>query len=311
MRGRQRLALVAAGMVALVGIAGCSAGSDDSDAGGAGFADQQSGPESGAGRAEGAPPAEEGAPDDGGVAGGAVFDTRSIIYTGAITVRVADVDEAAAAATAVAERYGGFIGGDRRSDTGDADQAQATLVLRIPAGDFTAAVTDLAELGEEESRGIETEDVTEEVVDLETRIATAAASVERTRVLLERADSIEDIVAVEAELSEREAALASLQARQRRLADLTTLSTITATLLAQEASPEPEDDDRGFLAGLVAGWDAFTTSVTVLLTGLGALLPWLVAVGVPTATGVWWNRRRRALRAAPIAIDPPAGPPGA
>jgi hypothetical protein len=310
---RRRLAMVAAGLVALVALSGCGADAGDSpeegpaDPGAAGGAPDRAAPEQG----------DPEQPDPGGAAGGTVFDTRSIIYTGEITVRVSDVDAAARSATELAARYGGFVGGDRRSDPGDPGEARATLALRIPADEFTAAVNELSELGDEESREIQTEDVTEEVVDLQTRIATARASVERTRVLLERADSIDDIVAVEAELSEREAALASLQARQRRLADLSTLSTITATLLAQEAEPAAaEDEDRtGFLAGLAAGWRGFTASVTVLLTGFGVLLPWLVAFGVPTAGAVWWARRRRALHPAPAAgpatHEPPPGPPAA
>lgn len=303
---RRWFAPVAAGIVSLAALAGCGVDSGGGeDAGGSAIEQERGGPgfaglEPGAGPA--APPGEGASgqePDDGGAAGGAIVDTRSIVYTGAITVRVADVDQAATAAIALAERLGGFVGGDHRTAAADADQAQATLVLRIPADEFTGAVNQLAELGEEESREIGTEDVTEEVVDLETRIATAQASVERTRALLEQASSIDDIVAVEAELSEREAALASLQARQRRLADLTTLSTITATLLAEQARPVADEDGTGFLAGLAAGWEAFTASVTVLLTGLGVLLPWLVVIGAPAAAGVWWARRRRATHPAP------------
>jgi hypothetical protein len=282
-------------------LAGCGAADDSGDAEGS----SRGGPPEAAPGGDRAGAAEDGGTaEEGGAAGGALVDTRSIIYTGAITVRVADVSEAARAATELAERYGGFVGGDHRSTAGAASEARATLELRVPADGFTAAVDALAGLGEEESREVRTEDVTEEVVDLETRIATAQASVERTRALLERANSIGDIVAVEAELSKREAALASLQARQRRLADLTTLSTITATLLAREATLTEPGDRAGFLAGLSAGWGAFTKSVTVLLTGLGALLPWLVALGAPTAAGVWWSRRRRALRTAPAVPVP-------
>lgn len=301
---RHWFAAVVAGTAALAALAGCSTGSDSGggeSAGDAAVGEDRRGPgfaEPGAGVDPAAPPGEDAPgqqPDDGGAAGGAIVDIRSIIYTGAITVRVADVDRAATEATALAERLGGFVGGDHRTAAADADQAQARLVLRIPADEFTAAVDQLAALGAEESREVETEDVTEEVVDLENRIATAQASVDRTRALMQQARSIDDIVSVEAELSEREAALASLQARQRRLADLSALSTITATLLAESASPVTEEaDETGFLAGLAAGWGAFTTSVTVLLTGLGVLLPWLVVIGAPTAAGVWWARRRRA-----------------
>jgi hypothetical protein len=55
----------------------------------------------------------------------------------------------------------------------------------------------------------------------------------------------------------------------------------------------------GFLAGLRNGWAAFTGSVSVLLTVLGAVLPFAVlaaVIGVP----VWlWLRRRRASRQDP------------
>jgi hypothetical protein len=61
-------------------------------------------------------------------------------------------------------------------------------------------------------------------------------------------------------------------------------------------------DDAGFLAGLRDGWDAFTSSATVLLTVLGAVLPFaalLVVLGVPL---LLWLRRRRALAPAPTVL---------
>ncbi|HEY8452825.1 MAG: DUF4349 domain-containing protein [Micromonosporaceae bacterium] len=166
-------------------------------------------------------PADDGdggrAPDDDGSgetggAGGALIDGRSLIYTGEITVRVDDVARAAGETAALAARYGGFVGGDDRS--AGAEHARATVVLRIPSENVAAAVDQLGALGEEGSRRIRTEDVTEEVIDLESRIATARASVERTRELTERARSISDIVALEEELAARESRLAALEARQ-------------------------------------------------------------------------------------------------
>jgi hypothetical protein len=278
-------------MLALVALTGCGAdGEASGEASGAEEAAREAGETAGE-EGSAAPAAEE-----DGAAGGevrqAVLDPRHIIYTGSITVRVPDVDEGARAATALAERYGGFVGGDRRVASED-DPAEAELVLRVPSDQFTAAVDDLGELGQEESRQLTTEDVTEEVVDLDTQIATAEASVDRTRTLLNRVESIDDIVRIEKELSDREATLASLQARQRTLADLTTLSTITATLLGQDPAPQTENGP-GLLAGLATGWRGFTASLTVGLTVLGVLLPWLVALGVPAAA-VWWTRRRRAV----------------
>jgi hypothetical protein len=50
---------------------------------------------------------------------------------------------------------------------------------------------------------------------------------------------------------------------------------------------------NGFMAGLRSGWDAFTTSASALLRGVGALLPFAVffaLLGAPLWS--WWRRRR-------------------
>jgi hypothetical protein len=282
-------ALIVAGLVMALAASGCAA--DESEGVAApGMAPPMEEPQE-----DGAAPPEAVGPDAGGEAGGVLLEQRDIIYTGMIQLRVEDVDTAADRVNAVALRYEGFVGGDRRLFFDEHD-AHATLTLRIPSEHFMDAVEELGRLGEEEGREVGTEDVTEVVVDVQTRLATAQASVDRTRELLDRAGSIADIVAIEAQLAEREARLASLQARQRALADATTLSTISVELLGPEATAAATGPRTGFLVGLSAGWRAFTASVMVLVTVFGALLPWLVAVGGPVAGAVWWSRRRRLAR---------------
>ncbi|BCJ42934.1 lipoprotein [Actinoplanes ianthinogenes] len=220
-------------------------------------------------------------------------DQRSIIYTGTITVQVKDVNAAAARITGITSGAGGFIGGDdRQSGAGGADTA--TMKLRIPATKFDAALKQIGELGEEQSRAINTEDVTEEVVDLDARIAVQQARVDSGRRLLGQAKSLNDLVMLEKEVATRESDLASLQAKKRRLADLTALSTVTVVLLGPTAAPPaPADEPSGFLAGLSSGWNALGDSLTVLLTVLGALLPWLIALGLPAAAVFYLRRRYR------------------
>ena len=176
-------------------------------------------------------------------------DQRSIVYTGSITVRVDDVNAAAARAIGIAGAAGGFVGSDNRnSGTGSDD---ASLTLRVPADKFAAVVDQLAALGEEEVRGISTEDVTEETIDLDARITVQQARVDSGRRLLANAKSLNDLVMLENEVASRESDLASLQAKKRRLADLTALSTITVVLLDPDADLAAGDDGPpGFLAGL-------------------------------------------------------------
>src|SRR2546421_11746778 len=245
------------------------------------------------------------APGDGAA------DQRAIIYTGTITVRVSNVDEAALKATSTAEGAGGFVGGDQRTD--DDGKSQAHIVLRVPSARFTSVVGSLAKLGKEESRELSTEDVTSKAVDLDARIATAQASVDRVRALLAKAQSMGDIVSIESELSRREADLESLRAQKRKLDDLTTLSTITVVLLGPQAAAEkPARPETGFLAGLKGGWRSFVASMVVLLTILGALLPWFLAIGVPVFAALWFIRRarRRPVRA-PLPPEPAAEAPPA
>ncbi len=107
----------------------------------------------------------------------------------------------------------------------------------------------------------ESSDVTEQVVDVESRIASQRASLERMRTLLAKANTIGEIVSVETELTRREADLESLLAKQKNLALQTELATLALTLTAKGEEPVAEDPDRGFLAGLKGGWDAFTTTL--------------------------------------------------
>jgi hypothetical protein len=298
MRARRRItaALGVAGLAVTLALAGCGDGSDDTSAS-SGSAPNMAEPAPAEAPAKGAPDAAEGGQDKAAEAPDLRVDQRSIIYTGAITVRVEDVNIAAARAAGIATAAGGFVGGDKRnSGSGSQD---ATLELRVPAEKFNPVVDQLAGLGTEEQRGINTEDVTEQTIDLDARIATQQARVDSGRKLLAQAKSLSDLVMLEREVATREADLASLQAKKRRLADLTALSTITVVLLDPDAvAAEEEDGPPGFLAGLENGWKGLLASLAVLLTVLGWLLPWLIALALPAWGIVWLYRRYRPRRPA-------------
>ncbi|RQW97431.1 DUF4349 domain-containing protein [Micromonospora inaquosa] len=298
--GRRRSALLAAtALAAALALTGCGAGDsgarDNADVAAPAAKGGEVGRDAAAGAPEGA---GAGAPD-------LRVDQRAIIYTGTMRVQVDDVESAAREAAAVATRAGGFVGGDQRHSA-EAD-AVAELELRVPAARFTGVVEEIAKLGRQQNREINTQDVTEETVDLDARIASQRARVDSARRLLARATSITDLVSLENELGRREADLASLEAKKRRLADLTALSTITVSLAGPAAKATEEKAETGFLVGLRGGWKAFVVSMTVLFTVLGALLPWLVAFGVPLVVLLVVLRRRRksAVPVAPVSAPPP------
>ncbi|MEH1054794.1 DUF4349 domain-containing protein [Micromonospora sp. CPCC 206171] len=289
-------ALAALGLAALL-LAGCGAADRSTSAG-----------DSAAEAPAGGAPAGEAQPGKAGAGAPDLrVDQRSIIYTGTMRVQVDDVEGAARRAVAAVVAAGGFVGGDNRRSV--AADAEAELELRVPAAKFTALIDELATYGRQQRREVKTQDVTEETVDLDARIATQRARVDSARKLLSRATSIPELVSLEDEVSRREADLASLEAKKRRLADLTALSTITVTFVGMDASTAEEETETGFMVGLRGGWKVFVASMTILLTVLGAVLPWLLAFGVPLVVFLAVLRRRRRGRPAPPA--PPTTPVGA
>ncbi len=299
---RNRILLVSSALVAGLILTGCSADSKDSAAtrsGAAGVSNEGAKvaePQPATDQAQGGSEAKDTpaqAPDLG-------VDQRSIIYRGSLSVRVKDVNAAASRATGIVGTAGGFVSGDNRSSGNGSDTA--TMELRVPADKFAAVVDQLSrQLGTEEQRQISTEDVTEQTVDLDARIAVQQARVDSGRRLLAQAKSLNDLVMLEKEVATRESDLASLQAKKRRLADLTALSTISVSLLGPQAPAPKQEDSSGFLSGLAGGWKALVASLGVLLTVIGALLPWILAIGLP-ALAVWWLFRR--FRRAPVASAP-------
>jgi len=322
-RGRLLAATLTAALAVAVVLAGCSSSSSSRTSAGAAPAQQQA---TGGGAANdlAAPGAAAaggggtaGKQEAGGALGGPAVvpaqvpgDTpqRDIVYTGAITVRVANVDVAASKLAGLVTVTGGFIGNDQR--TLDADQSTATITLRVPVDKFSGLVDQVGRLGTEQTRQISAEDVTAKLVDLDSRVKTQQASVDRIRLLLAKAQSVTEIATIESELSRREADLESLQAQRRGLADLATYSTVTVTLLGPLAAVStPKKPDTGFLAGLAAGWRALLRSLGVVLTLLGAVLPFAVAIGVPVWLVLLVLRRRSRRRAVPAGVTVAAATP--
>jgi hypothetical protein len=299
MTGVRRRWRIAAGLgAAAVALAGCSASGGGSES--KGSADSAAVTSQARGVKQEAVPAAPGQQ----VQRAPARDSRSIVYKGDITVRVQDVSGRAAAASTIATAADGFVAGDNRRSGGE--DASADLILRVPAKEFGPTVDKLAKLGTEADRSIGTEDVTDKSADLDARLASKKASVERTRALLSKADRIADIVAIEGELASREADLGSLEAEQRALADQVTLSTITLHLVKPTAVIGGTDKP-GFLSGLAAGWRAFTASLRWLLVVVGVLLPFAIPVAI--AAVVWVRLARRRKPAAPAPQPAPAPAP--
>jgi Domain of unknown function (DUF4349) len=225
--------------------------------------------------------------------------SRHLIQRASMTVRTERVGEALQEVRVIVAGVQGVVA-DELTETGRGGEPRSsTLTLRVPAASFDAVLADLGELGRVRSKQVTTQDVSSQVVDVEARVISAERTLQRIRELLEQANDFSDVLSLESELARREADLASLKAQQAYLADQTSLSTISLTLLQPPPVVHQPSDDQpaGFVGGLRVGWDALVGMVTVALTALGVLVP-LLLVLAPAAGLVWWGVRRLPRRQA-------------
>ncbi|TCM48045.1 uncharacterized protein DUF4349 [Kribbella sp. VKM Ac-2568] len=230
--------------------------------------------------------------------------TRAIIKTGSLSVEAEDVNSTRQKAIGIITGLRGQVASEDTGSNSEGRITQANLVLKVPTASYETAIDRLSGLGTRTAIHQESSDVTEQVVDVESRISSQRASLERMRTLLAKANTIGEVVSVETELTRREADLESLLAKQKNLSLQTELATLSLTVAEKGKTPVVEKEDRGFLAGLRGGWDAFTATFFALSAVLGALLPFLIVlalIGIPL-----WKFRGR-LRRTPAAVPPDQG----
>jgi hypothetical protein len=213
---------------------------------------------------------------------------RSLIRTADVQLRVRDVKRAAADAEQLVVAAGGQVT-DEQLDL-QATHPTASMKLQVPPARLTTTLNKLSQLGDEQSRRLGTDDVTDQVVDLNSRLATQRTSVTRVRALLDRASSLTDVVRVESELSRREADLESLQARARAVAGQVAMSEVTVQLTTGPKKATPAAA-LGFTKGLHSGWDAFMAAARVTAATIGAALPFLPLLVAAAWIALWWRRR--------------------
>jgi len=104
------------------------------------------------------------------------------------------------------------------------ERERAEYFIRVPPERLDALMDSVAALGDVESRSVGVEDVTERVIDAEARLNSLRASRDRLRQLLERAGTVQDVIAVERELARVQGEIESLEARLTALRSQVALS---------------------------------------------------------------------------------------
>lgn len=231
---------------------------------------------------------------------------RAIVYTANLQVRTGNVAEATGHAKQLVTASGGFVATESESSTPDS----ADITFKVPAAQYPVVLDQLGRLGKKVSLQQNAEDVTQQIADVDSRVLSAKATLASFRKLLDKANTIGEVLDVEQQITTRESDLEALQARQKALAQQTAYGTVSLNLQSS-ATPGAKPDHRGggFGGGLSAGWSAFTTFLWVLMTVLGWLLPFLVLGAVIGLPAERIRRNRRKPTAPPVEPAYTAAPP--
>lgn len=235
---------------------------------------------------------------------------RKIIYTAAMTLVAEDFARAEQELLRLVKDNAGYvINSEVRGSPGAPRLGQ--WKVRIPVARFDAFRDAVARLGELERNTTDSQDVTDEYYDLEARIKNK--KIEEARLLdhLQKSTGkLNDILAVEHEISRVRGEVEQMQGRLQMLAKLTAMTTVTITLHERKSYVPPANPTFGTTIARTFGGslDALLElgkTIVLIAVALGPWLPLLALVCIPL--GLAWRRRHRlpAAPRLPLAVEEP------
>lgn len=201
---------------------------------------------------------------------------QKIIRTGSLVLVVEKVEETVKTIGTIAEEAGGYMQSSNVSELADGT-LYGSMTIRIPSGRFSETVTaakNLATLVPKETTNAQ--DVTEEYTDLDAQLRNTKAQEAEYLQILARAESVQDILAVQSYLSGTRAQIEQLQGRLQYLENRTAYATLSIELTEEPSITAPTQDFRPGSAVHEA-----IQALVVLLQGLVVLGIWTIIIGGP------------------------------
>lgn len=191
-----------------------------------------------------------------------IVDKQKIIKDGSITVKSLDIDASKKRIDNLLKKLDAYY---ENEDLQNSEQSISyTLKIRIPAANFEQLLTSI-ENGKDEItlKNIQARDVTEEYVDIETRLTTKREYLLRYKQILAKAATVKDILAIQENIRTLEEEIDSQQGRLKYLADQVAFSTLNINLYKdKEYIQQPQS---GFLTrtkvALNNGWQSIVDFV--------------------------------------------------
>jgi hypothetical protein len=220
--------------------------------------------------------------------------SRKIIRDGNMEIRVNNVDHGKATVDTLLKKYKAYYSNESRNNT---DYAKGySLTIRVPADNFDALIEAIEKGGGEVVyKNITSRDVTEEFIDLETRLSNKKAYLERYGQLLKQAKSVKDILEIEEKTRVIEEEIESTQGRLKYLNSQVDYSTLILQISKKNDYNVYSHNNQGSFfdrlwMSLVKGWFGLVSFVFFVIR----IWPfWLIAGTLYYFIRKFWKRKKR------------------
>ncbi|MBN1220568.1 MAG: DUF4349 domain-containing protein [Anaerolineae bacterium] len=237
-----------------------------------------------------------------------VYD-RLIIKDANLELLVKSTDTAINRSLGIVAEYGGYVVSNR---TWFQDEYKyATLTIGVPSENFEEMLRRLKDLAiSVTNESVSGQDVTDEYVDLRSRLTNLEATADRIRTFLEQTQTVKESLEVSAQLSEIEAQIEQVKGRMAYLKERAAFSTITLQISPKlpdppaptpTPSPTPTPTPEPWSAGRTfnnattvtnnAARSLFQTTVDLIIWVVIVILPFTLPIAVITWTVFWLARR--------------------
>jgi Domain of unknown function (DUF4349) len=236
---------------------------------------------------EGAPAADASTSGSPGLAPSEQTFDRKIVQDTTLDLQVEDVARSYQDAMRVALDAGGYVLDSSVSPA--QDKPEADLSVRVPNSSYEDVLGKMRGLAVKvENETSKAQDVTDQYTDLQARLRSAQAVEARYLDLLNRAETIDDVLKVQDRLAPVRLQIEQIQGQMNVLDNLSSLATITVHLSTQPVEVAASDSGPDPLAAAAAGWKSsllFLRAVGAGVFATGAFLWWLAPILVIVGVG--------------------------
>ncbi len=199
------------------------------------------------------------------------FGGRMVELEGDLTVQVGDVKAASDQVARLATLFNGYVASSYFDDSGSG----ATIVMRVPEGNFSLVMRSLSTLGTVKAQSISSNDVTEQYVNLQAQLDSYTTEEGALLRILNSSTTVKDALDTETAIQNTQAQINDLEGQLRFMQRLVAFATINIQLTHPAQNPKLDFGDA-FNAALLA---FYTVTKGMLILG-GSLVPIAMIGGI-------------------------------